>query len=135
MGRFACFIFALMLFGCYQYKNVTQPSKPYPTGIDQSMSETGPTTTFKGKIGERVMVEGNAVNAKSGAAIEAGDCFLFIGGRDHWPTDVIGKPVQVVGILRVKKIIPDAIMNSHGVLSQGAPGHHAVLEDAVWQLR
>lgn len=73
-------------------------------------------------IGQRVAVTGVAENWKLGPKVTEGNLSLWVDAR-HWPADVSGKRVEVVGVLEQRADLPAFREEDHatGELPQGIP--------------
>lgn len=78
---------------------------------------------------------GGAANAKGGAVVLT-DVYgpVYVEGLKAWPVDVVGKTVEVSGLLRREKLIPDPVTNEYGAVSAGAYGDQTVIADADWKV-
>jgi hypothetical protein len=72
-------------------------------------------------------IAGTAYNAKAGAVLRADDGrMMYVEGLQEWDDDVVGTPVTLTGIVSVKKIFPDPIVDG-GMIGQGMVGETLVL--------
>lgn len=73
-------------------------------------------------IGQRVAVTGVAENWKLGPKVTDGNLSLWVDAR-HWPADVSGKRVEVVGVLEQRADLPAFHGGDHAPdeLPQGIP--------------
>lgn len=86
-------------------------------------------------IGERVVLQGIARNAKAGAVVvEDAGRVLYVKGLDSWPGSLDGQRVKVTGVVRDEKMIPDPVVDEKGAISQGAEGSQLVIHEAEWKL-
>ncbi|MBD3228911.1 MAG: hypothetical protein GF329_12050 [Candidatus Lokiarchaeota archaeon] len=76
---------------------------------------------------KEMKLSGKVVNCKAGPCIQLkdGNIIYVQGLRDVY----IGKNISIMGILKIKKIIPDPKVNQDGAISAGAHGKQYVLED------
>jgi hypothetical protein len=97
------------------------------------------------KVGDRVVESdpragreadrrsGQALDAKGGAVLrtDAGET-IYVQGLPAWPGSVLGKRVEVLGVIVSRKLIPDPIVDETGAISPGAPSAQKVFESARW---
>lgn len=78
---------------------------------------------------------GRAVNAKAGAALQsASDEVIYLDGLSAWPAGVVGRRVEVSGLLVARKLIPDPAVGAGGAIGAGAPGSQTVFESPLWSV-
>lgn len=86
-------------------------------------------------IDQRITLHGIAKDAKGGAVlILAEEIPIYIEDLASWSPELFGKHIEVIGILRKKKLIPDPRIDENGGISQGAIGMQLVLENAEYSL-
>ena len=87
------------------------------------------------QVGQQITLEGTAQNAKGGAVVvEAGSGPTYVVGLESWPDALVGQPVEVVGTLNRRKLIPFPVVGDDGAVSAGAQGEQRVLEGApAWK--
>jgi hypothetical protein len=75
------------------------------------------------------IIRGSARNAKAGAVVsmKSGEV-IYVQGLEKWPLELLGKNVEVMGILQRKGIFPEVRMDSDGSISQGMEGIPLVIE-------
>lgn len=84
-------------------------------------------------IDQNVVLRGIARNAKAGAVVVTDDgLVVYLEGLDGWPEAISNRKVEVSGLLREKKHIPDPVRS--GELAQGAWGEQLVLERPQWKV-
>jgi hypothetical protein len=85
------------------------------------------------RLDKPIVSTGTAKDAALGAVVVLdGGGVHYVEGLDAWPKDVFGKRVEVKGTLRRKKLAPDPVVDSNGLISHGMLGSSHVIEDAVW---
>ncbi len=78
---------------------------------------------------------GKAVNAKAGAALQSdADEVIYLEGLGTWPPGIVGRRVDVSGILVARRLIPDATVGPDGAVSAGASGLQAVFDSPHWSI-
>lgn len=88
------------------------------------------------QVGRHVTLTGTARDAKGGAVLLAGSGEpVYIDDLDAWPEALHGKQVTATGHLRRRQHLPQAKVDEHSAVSQGAQGKQYVLEGARWQAR
>jgi hypothetical protein len=94
----------------------------------------GTTTATPSHTLARTVV-GEAANAKAGAVVLT-DVYgeVYVKGLAAWPDDVVGKTVELSGLLRREKLIPDPVTNEDGAVTAGAYGDQTVIADADWKV-
>lgn len=98
-----------------------------------SALSAGPRVSLEQSIGKTITVQGEAVNSKAGAAVLTGDKdLIFIDDMPSWGRDA-GKRLEVSGILRQRKLVPDAQWDPTGAVSQGAEGLQYVFDHVRWK--
>jgi hypothetical protein len=79
-------------------------------------------------IGQRVTIRGTAGNAKAGAVVLTDvKEVIYVRNRQEWPDDLIGKHLEVVGVLSKERIYHEATINE-GAISQGISGAQLVID-------
>jgi hypothetical protein len=101
-------------------------------------------------LGQKVTLEGEAVNAKLGAMLMHGEDAIWIADKDSWPDGFYqggdhGRLVRVTGIVIERSDWPTFVRNSDEPMAQGMPAesaaaaqqqsHRFLLQDAVWTVR
>ena len=84
---------------------------------------------LKELLDKEVTLTGMAKDAKGGAVLLINEIPIYIKGLSSWSVEYFGKVIQVKGILRDGKIIPDPYIDENGGISQGAIGRQYVLEN------
>ncbi|NHJ05381.1 MAG: hypothetical protein EAX90_11190 [Candidatus Heimdallarchaeota archaeon] len=85
--------------------------------------------TISEKMFEKLItLKGKAVDSKAGACLKIKDEIVFIEDISSWEDELYGKELLITGILKLKKIIPDVVIEEDGAISQGAPGEQYILE-------
>jgi len=83
--------------------------------------------------GESIEVEGFALPAAAGALVDTGDGRSYYLGGVSWDTEMIGKRVQVSGVLRLRpaqvQTLPPDEEQSHGLTDDTW-----VIEDPEWRV-
>lgn len=85
-------------------------------------------------MGKKVTLVEIAPNAKVAGTLRVGNSVIYIQGLDGWPENLREKKVRVTGRLVEKKLIPDAVTDKKGDVSQGACGKQTVIEKAYWEV-
>jgi len=80
-------------------------------------------------IEKLITLKGKAVDSKAGACLKIKDEIVFIENISSWDDELYGKELLIKGILKLKKIIPDVVIEEDGAISQGAPGKQYILEN------
>lgn len=126
------FIALLILAGCSMINNQT-----VTTGVSAV------------NLGNKITVEGWAVNRKAGAQLIGADFDLWIDGLSSWPEGYYtggekGKKLRVVGILTEDNGVPVFIPKRDEPIVQGIPvpegtdlrhaSHRYILRNAEWRL-
>lgn len=82
-------------------------------------------------IDQKITLKGIAKDAKGGAVIFTSEKVpIYIRGLDSWPPELFDKQLEVIGVLKEEKFIPDPIIDENGSISTGAYGNQLVLIDA-----
>ena len=91
------------------------------------------TTDLEKQAGSVVTLRGTAQDAKGGAVLvlPSGEP-IYLRGVDAWPAALSGKAVQVSGLLKKEKHLPDPITKD-GQLAQGAFGLQWTVENPSFQ--
>lgn len=76
-----------------------------------------------------ITLKGRAVDSKAGACLKIKDEIVFIENISSWDDELYDKELLITGILKLKKIIPDVVIDEDGAISQGASGRQYILED------
>ncbi len=85
-----------------------------------------------GAAGEKVVVEGRALNGRAGALVQTDDKKAFyVGGLDEWSDDLVMKRVSVAGVLRVRAATVESRPPEAPQLT-GLTSETLVLDDATW---
>jgi hypothetical protein len=58
---------------------------------------------------------------------------IYVIGLASWPADLLGRRVEVTGLLTRKKLIPDPEVNENGEHTAGAYGLQDVMEKPKWK--
>ena len=82
-------------------------------------------------IGQKITIIGIAKDAKGGAVILTSEKVpIYIKGLDSWSSELFDKRLEVTGVLKEEKFIPDPVIDEDGSISTGAYGDQLVLIDA-----
>ncbi|MHA1256950.1 MAG: hypothetical protein ACTSPS_15260 [Promethearchaeota archaeon] len=82
-------------------------------------------------IGQKITILGIAKDAKGGAVILTPEKVpIYIKGLDSWSPELYDKQLEVTGVLKEEKFIPDPEIAEDGSISTGAYGDQLVLKDA-----
>jgi len=85
-------------------------------------------------LGHSITVVGNAENAHQGAIVTLSDSSeVYVLGLRRWEKALLGKRLEVTGLLRSRKLAPDPDVNEQGEVSHGMFGSSLILEDATWK--
>lgn len=101
-----------------------------PAGSGPAAQAGQPQGDFQG--GQPVTIRGVARNAALGAVVIEDKAPVFIDGLTEWEPEVLGKRVEVKGVLRYRELSPPPTVASDGAVSHGMGGAAPVLEDAEW---
>ncbi len=72
-------------------------------------------------LGERITVDGTAVNAKLGAMVQLKNLTIFVDGLEGWPSDwPAGTRVRVTGVVISRDDMP--VVDPKGPISAGVEG-------------
>ncbi|MGC9781144.1 MAG: hypothetical protein HZR80_18010 [Candidatus Heimdallarchaeota archaeon] len=83
----------------------------------------------KDLLGQDVIIEGMAYDAKGGACIKLKDGdIVYIKNKLNWETEYLEKRIVISSTLNLKKMIPDPEVSENGAISTGAIGKQYVLE-------
>jgi hypothetical protein len=86
-------------------------------------------------LGQAVTLKGRAGNAMLGAVVVLEDRTpLYVEGLAEWDDAANGRSVSASGVLRRKRLAPEAEWDSQGGRSHGVEGTNWVLEGATWKL-
>jgi len=80
----------------------------------------------------RTTLRGVARDAKGGAVVVTDRGPVYIAGLDAWPAALAGRTVEVTGVVRQMKHIPDPVGPGNTV-AQGAWGEQTVIVEATWR--
>jgi hypothetical protein len=80
----------------------------------------------------RTTIRGVARNAKGGAVVVTATGPVYVLGLEAWPAALDGRAVEVTGVVRQKKHLPDPV-GPGGTVAQGAWGSQTVIADATWK--
>lgn len=75
-------------------------------------------------------IRGVAQDAKMGACLMVDDMPYYLTGLDAWPSDVIGRKVEVRGIIEVE----DRLGIAKSKYSAGVSGNYHVIKKSDWHL-
>ena len=82
-------------------------------------------------VGQKITLKGIAKDAKGGAVILTPEKVpIYIKDLDSWPPELFDKQLEVTGVLKEEKFIPDPVIDEDGSISTGAYGDQLVLEHA-----
>jgi hypothetical protein len=79
-----------------------------------------PTSTTRPGVGSHVTWQGVAVNHKVGAFLTGPGIYVDVADT-HWPSDVVGKTVEVRGVIVERHDLPVFIADSNEPPVQGIP--------------
>jgi len=93
------------------------------------------TIQLDSMVDSKAKIEGTARNARMGAVVLTSDRTpIYIDGLDSWSgTGLDGKQIVVEGMLRLRKLAPDPVVDEEGAISHGLQGDSYVVENASWQ--
>ena len=114
-------IAALLDLGC--------SSQPLPPA--SAPAATAPATAAAPEA--QTTLRGVARDAKGGAVVVTDRGPVYVLGLDAWPRDLAGRTVEVTGVVRQKKHLPDPVGPGNTV-AQGAWGRQTVVVEATWRL-
>jgi hypothetical protein len=80
----------------------------------------------------KVTLRGVARDAKGGAVVVTDRGPVYVAGLDAWPAALAGRTVEVTGIVRQTKHIPDPVGPGNTV-AQGAWGEQTMIVEATWR--
>ena len=80
----------------------------------------------------KTTLRGVARDAKGGAVVVTDRGPVYIAGLDAWPAALAGRTVEVTGVVRQMKHIPDPVGPGNTV-AQGAWGEQTVIVEATWR--
>ncbi len=84
-------------------------------------------------IGQKITIIGIAKDAKGGAVVLTPEkVAIYIKGLDSWSSELFDKRLEVTGVLKEEKFIPDPVVDEDGSISTGGYGDHLVLENAKY---
>lgn len=84
-------------------------------------------------VGQTVTLTGRALDAHSGAVLLlSDDTPIYIPVLEYWPAAFASQKVEVRGVLRRRKLIPEP---DRDPVSHGAEGEDFLLENASWRRR
>ena len=75
--------------------------------------------SWQSRVGEQVELRGTAHNAKAGAVVVVDGEPIYLRDVAAWPDEQLGKSVTVSGRLRSLQLIPPAVRDADGAISQG----------------
>jgi hypothetical protein len=85
------------------------------------------------RFGERISVEGLAMNGMAGALIETDDgAWYYVAALDSWDDALVMQRMAVTGVLRLRGA--DLPSEQEGEQSAGLGDDTLVLDDASWSL-
>jgi hypothetical protein len=82
--------------------------------------------------GAKTTVRGVARDAKGGAVVVTDGGPVYVIGLESWPKELAGRKVEVTGVVRQKKHLPDPVGPKREI-AQGAWGDQRVIEGATWK--
>lgn len=119
-SRLALAAFLLLAAGCSSERRPPAAS-PTPAATRPAPAPAAKTT-----------LRGLAQNAKAGAVVGTDAGPVYVVGLESWPDALAGRQVEVTGVVRQRKHIPDPV-GSGGTVAQGAWGAQTVIEGATWK--
>jgi hypothetical protein len=118
-------LLAIGIVGCAgERRPPLAPATPAPA-TSQPAAEATPAA--------RTTLRGVARDAKGGAVVVTDRGPVYIAGLDAWPAALAGRTVEVTGVLRQMKHIPDPVGPGNTV-AQGAWGEQTVIVEATWRV-
>lgn len=80
-------------------------------------------------------IAGIAQNGKGGAVVVMDDGGVYyLEEVDEWESDLIGKRIEVTGILKIESFSEGDLQNERGEYTQGVAGEKKILVNAKWKL-
>ncbi len=141
------------LAGCSGKTATAPPADPPAEAappVEAPVAAPAPSTDrFHDQLGQRVTLEGKAVNAKLGAELQGDDFSIWLAGVDAWPDGFYtggddGKAVRVTGTVIEAFDLPVFVPSPDEPLIQGIPvpegtdlkqaSHRYLLKDPTWEL-
>ena len=87
----------------------------------------------RGHVGKPVTFRGTALTAAAGAIVmSAGGLPVYLSGLERWPTEAEGRPVEVSGVIRLRR--SEAPAPAPGELPVHDVGDSFVLDGPRWAL-
>jgi hypothetical protein len=114
-------IAALLPLGC--------SSQPLPPA--SAPAATQPATAAAPAV--KSTLRGLARDAKGGAVVVTDQGPVYVLGLDAWPRELAGRRVEVTGVVRRQKHIPDPV-GPGNTIAQGAWGEQTVIVEATWRV-
>jgi len=117
--------FLLLAFGCSSERRPPAPpaaSPPAATAVAAPAAAPAAKTTIRGV----------AQNAKGGAVVVSDGGPVYVVGLESWPAALAGRQVEVTGVVRQRKHLPDPVGPGNTV-ALGAWGDQTVIEGATWK--
>jgi hypothetical protein len=112
---------ALVTLGC--------SSQPLPPAAGPAASQPAASAPA---AEPKVTLRGVARDAKGGAVVVTDRGPVYVAGLDAWPAALAGRRVEVTGVVRQTKHIPDPVGPGNTV-GQGAWGDQTVIVEATWR--
>ncbi len=126
-GRLASLglLVALLVLGCASERPA--PAAPAAPAASQPVAARPPAAPAA-----KTTIRGVARDAKGGAVVVTDGGPDYVLGLESWPSALAGRKVEVTGVVRQKKHIPDPV-GPRGEVAQGAWGDQTVIEGATWK--
>ena len=115
-------VLGLLSSGCASSPAASEPKESSMDPIH--VTGSGEADRARGKL---VRFQGIARNAKLGAVVQGEGLVVYCKGMDSWPSDRVGKPVTVSGVLERTDAFK-ATVGPGGEIGQGTMGGDYVLE-------
>jgi hypothetical protein len=132
----AASLLALGIVGCSSERRPSQgvatPAASQPAALVPARAGTKPVTGASATA-RKTTLRGVARDAKGGAVVVTDRGPVYILGLDAWPTALAGSTVEVMGVVRQRKHLPDPVGPGNTV-AQGAWGEQTVVEGATWRV-
>ena len=112
---------ALLVLGC-----AGAESRP-PAAAASQPAASAPAPAAK------ITLRGVARDAKGGAVVVTDRGPVYVAGLDAWPAALAGRTVEVMGVVRQAKHLPDPVGPGNTV-AQGAWGEQPVIVEATWRV-
>lgn len=99
---------------------VDPQNNPSSEATRQGSRDDAPSP-WESKLGQVIMVEGTAVNAKLGALVDTGSETLWIDGMHSWPESAWDRRVKVTGRVIERSDLPVFVQKEGEPRMQGIP--------------